>query len=272
VPADRIGGVAVVAIVCGALLSAYLVAARRHGSRRHAWPAWQCVAFAAGMVVLAVGLAPVWGRSFSGHVGAHLLLGMLAPLLLVLGDPLGLALARVHPRLRRQLLGALNHPVARTLTLPAVAWVLAIVTPWLLWLTPLYRMTVRVPVLHGLVHLHFIAAGFLFASVVLGAGPLGRRVPPTAGLLLLGLALPAHALLGLVLLTMNHPVATPTGSLAAAMADQHRGAMIMWLAGDGIATIMIAASFPRWLQAERRRAQREDAVVLASLRPSTEGH
>jgi putative membrane protein len=217
-------------------------------------------------------LAPIWGGSFTGHVGAHLLLGMLAPLLLVLGDPLGLVLARVHPRLRRELLGALNHPVARTVSRPTVAWILAIVTPWLLWLTPLYRVTVRVPVLHGLVHLHFIAAGFLFASVVLGAGPLGRRVPPTAGLLLLGLALPAHALLGLVLLSMNHPVAAPTGSLAAALTDQHRGAMLMWLAGDGIATVMIAATFPRWLQAERRRAQREDAIVLASMQPSADAY
>lgn len=268
-PADRIGGVAIVVVVCSALLAAYLVAARRAG-HHHPWPLWQCAAFGGGMAVLAAGLAPIWGASFSGHVGAHLLLGMLAPLLLVLGDPFGLVLSRVHPRLRRRLLGMLNHPVARALSRPAVAWILAIVTPWMLWLTPLYRVTVRVPVLHGLVHLHFIAAGFLFASVVLGAGPLGRRVPPTAGLLLLGLALPAHALLGLVLLSMNHPIATPTGSVGAALADQHRGAMIMWLAGDGIATIMIAATFPRWLQAERRRAMREDAIVLASLQPSTE--
>jgi hypothetical protein len=39
----------------------------------------------------------------------------------------------------------------------------------------------------------------------------------------------------------------------------------MWLAGDLIATAMLAAVFPRWLRAERRRARREDAIVQAQL-------
>jgi cytochrome c oxidase assembly factor CtaG len=52
---------------------------------------------------------------------------------------------------------------------------------------------------------------------------------------------------------------------AAALADQRRGAVIMWLAGDLIATVMLGAIIPRWVRAEGRRARREDALVQAQL-------
>ena len=222
---------------------------------------WRTVSLALGVLVVAAGLAPVWGEGFTAHVVSHLLVGMLGPLLVVLGDPLGMLLGWARPPLRRRLLRALHHPVVITVSRPVVAWVLAVLSPWLLWLTPAYRVTERVEVLHALVHLHFLAAGLLFATVVLGIGPLGRRVPPAAGLLLLALTLPTHALLGLIVLSMNEPVLGVAAGGVDALADQRRGAVVMWLAGDLIATAMLAAAFPRWLTAERRRSRREDEWV-----------
>lgn len=219
----------------------------------------------AGAAVLLVGLWPGWDGTFTGHVVAHLLIGMLAPLLLVLGDPLGVVLARSHPLVRRRLLRWLQHPIVRTVSRPAVAWLLAVLGPWVLWVSPLYGISESNPFLHGLVHLHFLAAGLLFATIVLGVGPLGRRVPPAAGLLLLVLTLPAHALLGLVVLSMTEPVLGGGADPAAALADQRQGAVVMWLAGDLIATAMLAAAFPRWMRSEQRRARREDALVAAGL-------
>ena len=219
---------------------------------------WRIAALVGGSIVVLVGLAPVWGEGFTAHVVSHLLIGMLGPLVLVLGDPLGLVLARATPRVRRRLLRALHHPVAATLSRPVVAWVLAVLSPWLLWLTPLYRVAERNDLLHALVHLHFLAAGLLFATVVLGVGPLGRKVPPAGGLLLLALTLPTHALLGLVVLSMDEATLGVAGGGVDALGDQRRGAVIMWLAGDLIATAMLGAAFPRWLSAERRRSRRED--------------
>lgn len=228
---------------------------------------WRLAALVAGMAVLVAGVAPVWGDGFSGHVVAHLLLGMLGPLLIVAGDPLAALLPGLAPADRRRVLRWLQHPALRALGAPPVIWVLAVLTPWLLWLTPLYPITERHALLHAAVHVHFVLAGLLFASVVLGAGPFGRRVPPVAGLLMVAVALPVHALLGVVVLSMNRPLLDPVGDTAAALADQRRGAVIMWLAGDLIATAMLAAVFPRWLRAERRRARREDALVQAQLAP-----
>jgi putative membrane protein len=252
-----------IASACTLTIAAYVVAARG-GSRSRPWPRERTLAFAAGVIVLGAGIAPLWGDGFTGHVVAHLLLGMIAPLLLVLGDPLGLGLVRCDPSLRRRTLRVLGHPIVRAVSKPAAAWALAVLTPWVLWLSPLYDLTERNAPLHGLVHLHFVVAGVLFTSVVLGMGPLGRRVPPAAGLLLLALTLPIHALLGLVVLSMEDPLLGVGADASAALADQRRGAVVMWLAGDLIATVMIAAAFPRWLREERRRARREDARVAAA--------
>ena len=224
-------------------------------------PSWRAVALVAGSLVVLAGLAPVWGEGFTSHVVSHLLIGMLGPLLIVLGDPLGLLLGRANPAVRRGLLRALHHPIATTLSRPVVAWLLAVLSPWLLWLTPLYGVTERSDLLHALVHLHFLAAGLLFATVVLGVGPLGRKVPPAGGLLLLALTLPTHALLGLVVLSMDEATLGVAAGGVDALADQRRGAVVMWLAGDLIATAMLGAAFPRWLNAERRRSRREDEWV-----------
>jgi putative membrane protein len=225
---------------------------------------WRLAALWTGLALLAAGVAPVWGDGFSGHVVAHLLVGMLGPLLIVAADPLAAWLPRLAPTDRRRVLRWLQHPVLRAVSAPPVIWVLAVLTPWLLWLSPLYPVTERHAVLHAAVHVHFVLAGLLFATVVLGVGPLGRRVAPVAGLLMVAVALPVHALLGLVVLSMNGPLLDGHDT-AAALADQRRGAVIMWLAGDLIATAMLAAVFPRWVQSERRRARREDALVQAQL-------
>lgn len=222
------------------------------------WPRWRIAALVAGSLVVLAGVAPVWGEGFTGHVVSHLLIGMLGPLLVVLSDPMGLWLGRATPTVRRGVLRAVHHPISTTLSRPVVAWVLAVLSPWLLWLTPLYRQTERHDLLHALVHLHFLAAGLLFSTVVLGVGPLGRKVQPAAGLLLVALTLPTHALLGLVVLSMDEATLGVAGGGLDALADQRRGAVVMWLAGDLIATAMLAAAFPRWLAAERRWSRRED--------------
>lgn len=248
-------GAAIAAAAGSVAALAHRAMLRAAGRRSHPLAT---ASLAAGTALLAVGLAPVWGRGFTGHVAAHLLLGMLGPLLVVVADPLGAVLGALEPPLRRRALRWLRHPFVATVSRPTVAWVLAMLSPWLLWLTPAYRVTERIGVLHGLVHLHFIASGILFASVVLGVGPLGRRVPPAGGMLALVITLPTHALLGLVVLSMREPTLGVASGGLDALADQRRGAVLMWLAGDLIATAMLAAAFPRWLAWERRRARRED--------------
>ncbi len=86
-------GVAVLLVVAGGL---YLLGVRRLADRGRPWSRGRSVAFASGLVVVAVatqsGLAAYDTVLFGAHVTQHLLLGMLGPLLLVLGAPVTLAL------------------------------------------------------------------------------------------------------------------------------------------------------------------------------------
>lgn len=86
------------------------------------------VVWYAGLVCAAAGLtgpvATAAYTSFTAHMAGHLLLGMLAPLLLVLGAPVTLALRAVPVAHARSLTHLLRTPVVRAITYPAVAGVL----------------------------------------------------------------------------------------------------------------------------------------------------
>src|ERR1044072_1781607 len=73
--------------------------------RRPGWSRWHCASFIGGGTLLLLGFSvPVvsWAHAdLRGHMAQHLLLGMFAPLLLVLGAPVTLLLASVPPRVGR---------------------------------------------------------------------------------------------------------------------------------------------------------------------------
>lgn len=60
------------------------------------------------------------------------------------------------------------------LALPVTALVLNLGGLVALYFTPLYAVPAREPGLHNLVHLHFVASGYLFAWVIAGPDPAPR--------------------------------------------------------------------------------------------------
>ena len=78
----------------------YLLAVRRLHRRGDSWPPGRTVAWLAGCAMVLFATSSGLGRyaeaQFSIHMIAHMLLGMIAPILLVLGGPVTLAL-RVLP-------------------------------------------------------------------------------------------------------------------------------------------------------------------------------
>ena len=143
---------------------------------------WAARGLGAGLLVFAWATAGGLGLYshvlFSAHMGAHMLVGMLAPLLLVLGAPFTLALRTLPgPRVKgelgpRQLLLAVLHSrVARVLTHPVVAFVLFVGSLYALYFSPLYPALMRGHLGHTLMQLHFLLVGFLFFYVVLGVDP-----------------------------------------------------------------------------------------------------
>ncbi|MFB8831560.1 cytochrome c oxidase assembly protein [Azotobacter sp. CWF10] len=91
-------------LVLALLLGAYALATRTgHAGRR--WSPWRTLSFFAGIALLGLALAPLVvafaHADLRGHMLQHLLLGMFAPLALVLGAPGTLLLRNLPPRAAR---------------------------------------------------------------------------------------------------------------------------------------------------------------------------
>jgi putative membrane protein len=230
--------VALAAVLAAAL--AYEWAAVRTGGV----PRWRGAAFMAGCAVLVVALAePAHG--FRDHVLRHLLVGMVAPLALVLGAPGRLLLRALPVGRARAVVRVLHARPVRVVAHPVTALGLTLVPMWLLYLTPLYRLTVADPAWHAAVQLHFFLAGYLFAWVVAGPDPAPRRPSVTARLVVLGVAVAGHAVLSQLLYAGAY-VDLPVGA-----DDRRAGATLLYYGGD-LAELALAAALTCHFRVNRR--------------------
>ena len=139
--------------------------------RERGWRAWRAPCWAGGVAVAAVAaLGPVADHmDFRAHMIGHVLLGMLAPLLLVLAAPVTLALRALPVAAARRVSAVLRSRAVAAATHPVVAAVLAVGGLWVLYRTDVYAASMRHPTLLLLVHLHVFLAG--------GCSPLPSSVP-----------------------------------------------------------------------------------------------
>ena len=262
----------VLVVVAG---TAYLCGVRRlaHRSPRpHAWPATRTLAFSAGLAVMAVatmsGLARYDTVLFSAHTAQHIALGMIAPFLLVLGAPITLALQASRRSTQVLLLRIAHHPIVTVLTRPVVAWSLFAATLFGLYFTPLLDLSLRNDSVHVLVHVHFVAVGFMFWWPAVGVDPLRRPLGHPVRMLYILLAVPFHAFLGLVVLSSTaHPLgADEYGKVLrdwgpSLVADQRTAAGLMWIAGELLGAIAAAYVGVGWFRQEQRRDARDERPI-----------
>ncbi|MEH1015184.1 cytochrome c oxidase assembly protein [Micromonospora sp. CPCC 206060] len=228
----------------------YLAGLWRQRHEPRGWSRWRSAAFGGGVLLLAAAVAlPATPGNFPGHMLQHLLIGMLAPLGLVLGAPVTLLLRSVPAATGRRLVRLLRSRPAHWLGHPVTGLLLTAGGLWLLYLTPLYRATLTSPALHELVHLHFLLSGYLFAWSVAGPDPGPHRPRVPARLVVLGVAVVAHAVLAQLIhagLLVDIP-ASP-GQLRA-------GAAVMYYGGD-LAEILLALSLLVTWRPDRDSAHR----------------
>jgi putative membrane protein len=210
--------------------------------RHRRWPTYRVALWCAGLAAIAAALvgplAEAAHRDFVAHVAGHLLLGMLAPLLLVLSAPVTLAL-RVLPVARaRRLARLLASSPVRFLTHPVPAAALNLAGLWLFYTTGLYQAAAHDLGLHAVAHLHMLAAGYLFTVATIGVDPSPHRPGHLARAVVLVLFLAAHAILAKHLYA--HPPAGVTSGQAAS------GAMLMYYGGDAIDLAVIVVFCRQW--------------------------
>ena len=161
---------------------------------------------------------------------------------------------RLRPAKRRLLRGLHSGP-ARILSHPLVGFTVFGATLVGLYLSPLFPLSLRNPLVHAAVHLHFLAAGCLFLWPLLGADPLPRPLPHGARVLAVLAAVPFHAFLGMALLATRTPLAPDTYR---SLGDQHAAAGLLWVSGELMTLVTAAVILRSWMAADRREAARLD--------------
>jgi putative copper resistance protein D len=255
----------VVTVVAGVF---YAIGVRRLAERGRRWPTARSAAFAGGLVLILVatqsGLAQYDRTLFSLHVVQHMLLGMVAPLLLVLGAPVTLALQACRRPAQQRLLRALHSRPLTIITHPAVVWVLFAGTLVVLYFTGLYELSLRNDVVHALVHAHFVIVGFLFMGYVVGIDSFALGFGYGARLLYVLVLLPFHAFVGVALLGSDRVIASGWYSQVvrswgpASLDDQRLGAGILWGAGELLGAVALAIVLYQWMRHEEREGARLD--------------
>jgi putative membrane protein len=211
---------------------------------RRGWNPWRTAAWGSGSAVLALGLMPQYlpfpAGDFRQHMLQHLLLGMLAPLGLVMAAPITLTLRTAPTRFGRAIVRMLRSRPIRLWVNPITALVLNPGGMAALYFTPFYMAMMMHPGLHYLVHFHFVAAGCLYVWVIAGPDPAPHRLSVPARLVVLGFAVIIHSVMAQMLYAgwfVTIPV--PPDQL-------RRGAELMYYGGDITEMLLAFAMVSTW--------------------------
>jgi cytochrome c oxidase assembly factor CtaG len=241
--------------------------ARREAGGRGAGPL-HAAAFAAAILVLVAALvSPLDGLGedylFSAHMAQHILLGDIAPLLVLL------SLSRVimRPATRRltaveRRLGPLAHPVSFVLLWLALLY---------LWHVPaLYDAAVRHAPVHALEHVSFFTAGVAVWWPLIQPVPMRRRLEGIAPFVYIFAAKAGLAALGIYLtwssaLAYDYYGGVPRIWGLTAVEDQNVGGAMMMVEQSVVLALVLVVLFVRMLgrseEEERRRERLEDAAA-----------
>jgi putative copper resistance protein D len=262
--------------------------ARRHPARP--WPAWRTGMFLGGLAVVVLatesGIGAYDDVLFWDHMVQHLMLLMVAPPLLIAGEPITLLLHASRNPVHTWAKRAVRSRVASFLCSPvlgAVAYTAAVVAAHL---TSLATQVEQNQALHDTEHAAFLVIGYLFFLPLLGREPIRWKLTYPMRFVILVLIMPVDTFTGLVLGygTAGTPgiVPGPRPSWApSAVADLHAGGAVMWIAGDGIMFGLMMLVYLMWSMDDRavasghgwlERVRRNNlATLVASGRPAGPG-
>jgi putative copper resistance protein D len=267
---DLIFGTAAIVL---ALLYAFGV--RRLRRRGDAWPVGRTVGWLSGCAALLIATSSGIGRygpaMFSVHMGEHMILSMLVPILLVLGAPMTLALRALPPAgragppgPREWLLAAVHSPPARVLTHPLVALALFVGSYYALYFSGLFAAALPQHPAHVFMNAHFVITGLLFFWPLIGIDPAPRRLPPTARLGVLFASVPFHAFFGVALMGSTTVIGAEFYRALALpwvtdpLADQQLGGGLAWASGEIPLLLVVVVMLVQWVRHDERSARRDD--------------
>ncbi len=252
--ADRwtFGPLATGLVIAAAIL--YLWGVWRVGSRHPArpWPWWRTWLFVCGLAVIVVatqsGIGTYDDVLFWDHMIQHLLLIMVAPALLVLGQPVTLLLHASRNPLHTWVKRAVRSRVAAFLTWPPFTIAAYAGTIVGTHLTSAMNVVMTNQLAHDAEHALYLIVGYLFFLPLLGREPIRWRIPYPLRILALIVVMPVDTFTGLVL---GYSATGMTGMMSRSWGpspvdDVHLGGAVMWIGGDAIMLVLIMVVFIAW--------------------------
>lgn len=257
-------------------LGLYLWGVARLRRRGDAWPVGRTVAFAAGVLSVALVMCTKlndYGMvMFSVHMVQHMVISMLSPILLLLGAPVTLALRALPPAGRgrkgpRELLLMLLHSrYMKVITHPAFTIPMFIASLYALYFTPLFDFLMESKAGHIGMMVHFLAVGLVFFWPIMGVDPGPHRPGYVMRMLELFAGMPFHAFFGIALMMASEPMIgtykNPPASLGIdPLLDQQWGGGIAWAFSEIPSVLVLIALMYQWYHSEQRAAKRADRAA-----------
>jgi cytochrome c oxidase assembly factor CtaG len=235
-----------------------------------AWPWTRVVNFGLGLAIIAIATLGSFGVYFSVLFFMRsfqtILLLLLAPLFLVLGRPLSMAIA-VFPRAGRRLDRAIHSRVARVLTFPAITTLALVAVPFAMYFTTWYTASFHSVAVRELTHLALMIPGFVFFWTLLRVDPVPKAYSYAVSLWITGAEVIGDAFLGLAVIADTnliggayyHALARPWGPSLGT--DQILGGGTLWIFGDLVGLPFLVAQLIQFI----REDESEAAVIDAEL-------
>ncbi|MCM3885032.1 cytochrome c oxidase assembly protein [Frankia sp. R82] len=260
---------------------AYLAAVLRLRARGDRWPIGRTIAWFVGLFVVVAATCSGLGRYgpvlLSVHMTQHMLLNMVAPIPLVLGAPVTLALRALRPARaphrsgpREWLVAGLHSWPVRFLTHPVVVSINFVGGLYVLYLTSLLSTLMSNHLGHLYMNVHFLAVGLLFFELIIGIDPLPRRLPHPGRILMLIAIVPFHTFLGLTIMGTSNLLGSgwydrlvrPWGS--SPLSDQHTAGGIAWSFGELPTFTVLLVLVAQWARTDDRRNRNRERRIAAA--------
>ncbi|KUG58589.1 cytochrome c oxidase assembly protein [Nesterenkonia jeotgali] len=252
----------------------YLLAMVRLRRRGDSWSVLRTASWLFGLLVLlwvTSGGPAVYGTVlFSGHMIQHMTLTMVAPLFMVMGSPVTLALRALDVRTdgtrgpREWILWLVHSRFSKVITHPIVAAVNFAGSLLIFYYTPVFGLVLEYHVGHELMIFHFLATGYIFALVLIGQDPLPARPAHPMRLIILLATMVFHAFLAVAMTSSDQLIqAAWFGNMGhdwgfTALEDQRSGGELMWALGEIPAILMSFVAGVIWSRDDKRETKRLD--------------
>ncbi|NLS09199.1 bifunctional copper resistance protein CopD/cytochrome c oxidase assembly protein [Nesterenkonia sp. MY13] len=251
----------------------YLRSMIRVRSRGIAWPVMRAVSWLFGLAVLlwiTSGGPAVYGMvTFSGHMIQHMTLTMVAPIFLVMGSPVTLAMRAMPIRrdgtrgAREWILWLVHSTWSKIVTNPIVAAVNFAGSIVLFYYTPIFGWALEYHLGHILMTVHFLLTGYIFALVLIGRDPLPSRPPHFLRVIILLATMVFHAFFAVALMSAETLIQPDWfGNMGhgwfPAIDDQRNGGELMWGLGEVPAVVLGVIACIQWAKDDKREMKRID--------------